>query len=163
MCAQSRPKLCHPMDCNLPGFSVHGIIQARILEWGAISSSRGSSWSRDWTRIFCIGKRVLYHYTTWEWINTYKTLPGQGHVSERNACCWPLRKANCLPQRWIKVSYKFSVCNCFFFLHHWKPWNKWKYFDIVYINFMVDTSLNLLSQWHGEKRGLWKMYWQVIN
>ena len=138
------------MGCSLPGFSVHGIIPTRVLEWGAISSSRGSSWSRDWTRIFCIGKQVLYHYTTCEWINTYKTLPDQGHISEQNACHWPLRKANCLLQRWIKVSYNFSVCNCFFFLHHWKPWNKWKYFDIVYINFMVDTSLNLLSQWHGE-------------
>ena len=38
---------CDPMDYNLPGFSVHGIHQARILEWVAISFSRGSSWSRD--------------------------------------------------------------------------------------------------------------------
>ena len=37
------------MDCSLPGSSVHGIFQARILEWVAISSSRGSSWPRDWT------------------------------------------------------------------------------------------------------------------
>ena len=36
--------LCHPMDCSLPVFSVHGIFQARILEWVAISFSRGSSW-----------------------------------------------------------------------------------------------------------------------
>ena len=39
---QSRPTLCNPMDCSLPGFSVHGILQARILEWVAISYSRGS-------------------------------------------------------------------------------------------------------------------------
>ena len=39
--------LCNPMDCNLPGFSVHGILQARILEWVAMPSSRGSSWPRD--------------------------------------------------------------------------------------------------------------------
>ena len=37
---QSRPSLCHPMDCRLPGSSVHGIFQARILEWVAIYSSR---------------------------------------------------------------------------------------------------------------------------
>ena len=43
-----------PMDCSLPGFSVHGISQARILEWGAISFSRGSSRPRDWTRVSCI-------------------------------------------------------------------------------------------------------------
>ena len=44
---QSRPTLCDPMDCSLPGFSVHGILQARILEWAAISYSRGSSQARD--------------------------------------------------------------------------------------------------------------------
>ena len=40
--------LCDPMDCSPPGSSVHGIIQARILEWVAMPSSRGSSWPRDW-------------------------------------------------------------------------------------------------------------------
>ena len=43
-----------PMDCSLPGSSVHGILQARILEWVAISSSRGSSWPRDQTCVSCI-------------------------------------------------------------------------------------------------------------
>ena len=47
--AQLCPTLCDPMDCSLPGFSVHGILQARILEWAAISFSRGSSRPRDWT------------------------------------------------------------------------------------------------------------------
>ena len=41
--AKSRPTLCDPMDCSPPGSSVHGILQARIREWVAISSSRGSS------------------------------------------------------------------------------------------------------------------------
>ena len=41
--AQSCPILCDPMDCSLPGFSVHGILQARILEWVAIPFSRGFS------------------------------------------------------------------------------------------------------------------------
>ena len=45
--------LCHPMDCSLPGSPVNGILQARILEWVAISFSRGSSWYRDWTPISC--------------------------------------------------------------------------------------------------------------
>ena len=39
-----------PVDCSPPGSSVHGILQARILEWVAISFSRGSSWPRDWTQ-----------------------------------------------------------------------------------------------------------------
>ena len=45
--AQSCLTLCHPMDCSLPGFSVHGIFQARILEWVAVSFSRGLSQLRD--------------------------------------------------------------------------------------------------------------------
>ena len=44
---------CDPMDCSLPGSSIHGIFQARILEWFAISFSRGSSWPRDWTQVSC--------------------------------------------------------------------------------------------------------------
>ena len=52
--AQSRPTLCDPIDCSLPGSSIHGIFQARILEWVAISFSRRSSWPRDWTRVSCI-------------------------------------------------------------------------------------------------------------
>ena len=45
--------LYDPVDCSLPGSSIHGIFQARILKWVAISSSSGSSWQRDWTRISC--------------------------------------------------------------------------------------------------------------
>ena len=45
--AQSCPTLCDSMDCSLPGSSVHGIFQTSILEWAAISSSRGSPRSRD--------------------------------------------------------------------------------------------------------------------
>ena len=46
--------LCDPMDCSPLGSSVHGISQAKILEWVAISFSRGSSWPRDWTQVSCI-------------------------------------------------------------------------------------------------------------
>ena len=48
---KSCPTFCYPMDCSLPGSSVHGISQERILEWVAISISRGSSWPRDWIHI----------------------------------------------------------------------------------------------------------------
>ena len=64
--AQSCPTPCDPMDCSPPGFSVHGISQARILEWVAISYSRGSSWPRDQTQVSCIGRRILYHWATGE-------------------------------------------------------------------------------------------------
>ena len=61
--------LCNTMNCRLPGSSVHGISQARMLEWFAISSSRGSSWSRDGAHISyvsCTGRWILYHWATWE-------------------------------------------------------------------------------------------------
>ena len=61
---QSCLTLCDPMEDSPPGFSVHGILQARILEWVAISSSRGSSQPRDRTCISYvsyIGKQVVYH------------------------------------------------------------------------------------------------------
>ena len=56
---------CDLIDCGLPGSSVHGIIQARMLECIAISFSRGSSWPRDWTHVSyvsCTGRQVLYHW-----------------------------------------------------------------------------------------------------
>ena len=60
--AQSCPTLWDPMDCSLPGSSVHTIFQARILEWLAISFSRVSSWPTDWTQVFHIVGR---HFTIW--------------------------------------------------------------------------------------------------
>ena len=51
---QSCPTLCSPMDCGLPGSSVHGIFQVRILEWVATSSSRASSGSRDRAYMSCV-------------------------------------------------------------------------------------------------------------
>ena len=63
------PTLCDPMECSLPGSSVHGILQARILEWVAMPSSRGSSWPRDWTCISCLparGGESSTTSTTWE-------------------------------------------------------------------------------------------------
>ena len=60
--AQSCPTLCDPMDYSLPGSSVHGIFQAIVLEWIAISFSRGSSQPRDWIRVSCIVDRC---FTVW--------------------------------------------------------------------------------------------------
>ena len=52
--AQSCPALCDLIYCSPPGSSVHGILQARVLEWAAIPFSRGSSQPRDWTQVSCI-------------------------------------------------------------------------------------------------------------
>ena len=66
---QSCPSLCDPIDCNPPGSSVHGVLQAQILEWVAKPSSRGSSQPRNQTHISyisCIGRRFFTTSTTWE-------------------------------------------------------------------------------------------------
>ena len=70
--AQLCPTL-RPHDCSLPGSSVHGILQARILEWVAISFSRGSSWARDRTRVSCIAGRF---FTNWAIRKSYWRLKG---------------------------------------------------------------------------------------
>ena len=64
--SQSCPTLCDPVVCSLPGFSVHGILQARILEWVAISFSRGSSRPRDRTQVSHIGDRCFNLWATRE-------------------------------------------------------------------------------------------------
>ena len=53
--------ICNPMDCSPPGSSVHGILQAGILEWVAISFSRGSSRPRDSACISCTGRWIPHH------------------------------------------------------------------------------------------------------
>ena len=65
-----------------PASSVHGISQGRILEWVAISFSRGSSWPRDWTHISFIGKQILYHWATRE---THK---GSASFINKDSCKW---------------------------------------------------------------------------
>ena len=73
--AQSCPTLCDPMDSSLPGSTVHGIFQARVLEWAAISFSRGSSQTRDRACVFCIADR---HFTIWA---TREALHQLGYVN----------------------------------------------------------------------------------
>ena len=71
MCVFSHVQLCATpwTDCSSPGSSTHGILQARILEWVVMPSSRWSSRPRDWTRVSCVswmGRWVLYHWSSWE-------------------------------------------------------------------------------------------------
>ena len=94
--------LCDPVDCSLPGSSVHRVLQARILECGAISYSRGSSQPRDWTLVSCFGRWVLYHCTTWGAPTIHETVTKMdsalGHKEnltnlskedQRNCTLWP--------------------------------------------------------------------------
>ena len=72
-CVQSLSHACltlfDSVDCSPPDSCVNGILQARILEWVAISFSRGFSWLTDQTHVSCvscIGRWILYHWVTWE-------------------------------------------------------------------------------------------------
>ena len=66
------PTLCNPVDCGLPGFSVSGVLQARILEWVVIPFSRGSSWPGDWTQVSCIAGGFFTNWATREALRKHK-------------------------------------------------------------------------------------------
>ena len=68
---------CDPMDCSSPGSFVNGILQARTLEWVAISFSRGSSWLRDWTQVLCIAGRL---FSIWVIRETLSSVQSLSHV-----------------------------------------------------------------------------------
>ena len=80
--AQSCPSLCNPMDCSLPGSSVLGIFQATVLEWIAISFSRGSSQPRDQTRVSRIVDR---RFTVWA---TREVQMSDWMYANWNQDCW---------------------------------------------------------------------------
>ena len=102
MCAPSVSQVrlfCDPVDCSPPGSSVHGVFQAKILEWVAISSSRGSSQPRDQTHgscDYCIGKWNLYHCGTWEAHHDLSP------VTRRDDCGLP-GILKCCVFRWLHV------------------------------------------------------------
>ena len=82
LCVRSVPQLCltlwDPMDCSPPGSSVHGILQARTLEWVAMPFSRGSSQPRDQTHVSCISwitGRFFTHWATWEAWKVNRSMP----------------------------------------------------------------------------------------
>ena len=86
---QSCPTLCDPVDCNLLGFSVHGILQARILEWVAISFSRWSSQPRDQTQVSHIGGRRFNLWATREANESISTHQSYG-FSSSHVWIWEL-------------------------------------------------------------------------
>ena len=105
---QSCTTLCDPMGYSPPGSSVHGILQARVLEWVAMPSSRGSSQPRNQTSIFCIGRHVLYH-------QCHLGTPKRGSSGPQDQCgtsvmcCWLSRLGLNLTKR-IQISYCQLVC-----------------------------------------------------
>ena len=109
--AQSCPTLCDPMDCSLPGSSVHVIFQARILEWVAMPSFRGSSYLRDQTRVSPeLAGRFFTTITTWKALDLAKcgggqckiTCPPHSHTEkhQRMVSGWGIIKEAVRAPRW---------------------------------------------------------------
>ena len=123
-CVLSCGTLCDPVDCSPPGSSVHGILQARILQRVAISSSRGSSWPKRWTHVSCIGRQILYRWVTWEAGGLHVFNPQNKLVSRQNNAC--VTDEATTPQR--------SKMTC---LESLRPW----------FSLRFATSSNLLPPW----------------
>ena len=112
--AQSCPTLCDPVDCRPPGSSVHGILQAGILEWVAISFSRGSSWPRDWTQVSRIAGRRLNLWATREalsrWITYERITPNISKDSK------PRKRAHQIVQTFAKILIYFMLFRLRYYL-----------------------------------------------
>ena len=97
MCMHAQPclTLYDPMGCNPPGNSVHGILQAGILERVAISNSRGSSQPKDQTHVSlvsCIGRWILYRWATRKALNIQHAAAGSHMLQLRHSTPHPLPK-----------------------------------------------------------------------
>ena len=86
--------LNHVMDCSLPGSSVHGIFQARVLEWVAIPFSRGSSWPRGQTRVSCIIGRCFTVWATRE-VHQGSVIWSQNLLVCLTPCIFPVAPHRC--------------------------------------------------------------------
>ena len=107
--SQSCPTLCDPMDCSLPGSSVHGIFQARILEWAAISFSRRSSQPRVRTQVFHIVGRWFTIWATREAL--IKLIKGGWNTSiiSLTSTCWRQGQKGLLLQLLIYHTSSFDA------------------------------------------------------
>ena len=106
--AQSCPTLCDPMDCSPPGFSVHEILQAIILEWVAISFSRWSSW----TWVSCTASRFFSIRATMEAPLKLNALFKNGHSRRRRKCKDVFRRRQAEEKPCWKM-IQLHICTCY--------------------------------------------------
>ena len=113
------------MDCNLPGFSVHGIFQARILEWGAIPFSRGSLGPRDqWASLVAqTVKNLPAMQETWVWSLGQKDPLEKGRAIHSSILAWRIpwtREPGWLQSMGLQTIWHNWAINTF----HFHVWNK---------------------------------------
>ena len=118
------------MGCSLLGFSVHGILQARILEWVAIPISRGSSQPRGWIQVSCIASRFFYclsHQGSPSILTIFKSpkldqlSEGENWVEKRTGQCWELRERRNNHQRRLKRSRRWNGKKVWDLRMSWEP------------------------------------------
>ena len=139
---QSCPTLCNSVGCSPPGFSVYGILQARILEWVAISFAKGSSWPRDHPGLllcrcilYCLShqgspftltaeeggrrrwkkKKSWYQYL-WRTIRKKSTMVRSYSREKTMREVWSFLNLRCL---WTKVMTSHSFVITYIFCHDW--------------------------------------------
>ena len=88
MFTQSHLTLFDPMNCSPLGSSVHGIFPARILEWVAVSSTRGSSRPRGQTHVTCVSRWILYCSATWEAHTKSMKVKSESEVTQSCPTLW---------------------------------------------------------------------------
>ena len=103
--AQSCPTLCDSVDCSLPGSSIQGILQARILEWVAISFSRGSSRPRDRTQVSGIGGKCFNFWATGEAFHVLAIVNSAAMNVEVHISFWIKLFSGYMPRNGIAGSY----------------------------------------------------------
>ena len=150
---QSRPTLRVPMDCSLPGSSIHGIFQARILEWVAISFSRGSSQPRDQTWVAFINwatKLYLWKCSCMVSVLAWR-VPGTGEPgglpsmgSHRVGHDWSDLAEGGVGLPW-RLSGKESTCQCM--RHRFNLWIQ----NIPWGRKWQPTSVFLPGKLHGQR------------
>ena len=128
--SQSCPTLCDPMDCSLPGSSIHGIFQARVLDWVAISFSRGSS--REYSNFIIQHKLFSLHF--------------QHQFLKR----MPFLHCVFVPTlSWIKWLWIHGVISGLSILFHWSKYLLWCQYNIILIIISLYYSLksgNMIPQ-----------------
>ena len=119
---QSCPTLCGHMDCSLPGFSVHGLLQPRILEWVATSSSRGSSRPRDWTLVSCIAGRLFTLWATSYFVHKSRWLDSTISRLWRTPNCLQIFTETALTPRYLRNQHrsKIGISRFFSLGHDWE-------------------------------------------
>ena len=160
---QSCLTLCDPMDCSPPGSSVHWILQARMLEWVAISFSRGISSAGDWTWVSCIAGKLFTEWATRE-------------ASILEWVVLPSSRGSCKPRDQTQVSHiageqslpsePSGKPNDVFNKHKWSRNNKYldfKYYNCTGIKVTWYLKKTVMTGNKKQYNIKWVINWKILH